>query len=104
MLIKNMATQRRKFTDEEKLQILRQAGVKGIGNILRQNSISYSVFSRWRQHFSEQGVDPIGEKTEHRLLLEENTRLRKIIANLALSLEMKDEELKRITGLPEGRM
>src|SRR5829696_2943938 len=98
-----MAAQRRKFSDEEKLNVLQQAGQQGVSNILRHYNISYSVFARWKQSFLERGINPINSKTETKLLLEENARLKKIIADLALSLELKNEELKRIHTLHEKR-
>jgi putative transposase len=99
-----MALQRRTFSDEEKLKVLREAGQQGITIVLRQYKISYSVFTRWKQYFLLQGIDPIGIKTEVKNLREENTRLKKIIADLALSLELKDEELKRVSMLIEKRV
>src|SRR5688572_8096103 len=98
-----MAGQRRKFSEEEKLSVLQQASQKGISNILRHYNISYSVFARWKQSFLAKGIDPIGAKTESGLLQEENMRLKKIIAELALSLELKNEELKRINSLNEKK-
>lgn len=98
-----MANQRRKFSDEEKLNVLREARQQGISNILRHYNLSYSVFARWRQNFMKRGENLASEDIEHRLLIEENMRLKKIIADQALSLEMKNEELKRLRELSEKR-
>jgi len=98
-----MAKQRRTFSDEEKLNVLSQAGRFGISNTLRHYNISYSVFSRWRRNYMEKGINPIGAKTELKHLLEENARLKKIIAEMALSMELKDEELRRIQAFNERR-
>ena len=98
-----MATQRRKFSDEEKLNVLQQAEKMGTSNVLRRYNISYSVYSRWKQNFMEKGINQSGTKTENRLLLEENTRLKKIIADMALSLALKDEELHRLGVLNEKK-
>jgi putative transposase len=97
-------TQRRKFTDEEKLNVLLQANQKGISTILRHYNISYSIFARWKQSFQKKGIDPLGANSQEKMLVEENHRLKKIIADLALSLEMKDEELKRLHAIVEKRM
>ena len=96
--------QRRKFTDEEKLNVLLQAGQKGVSNILRHYNISYSIFARWKQSFQKKGIDPTGNHSPDKMLVEENIRLKKIIADMALSLEMKDEELKRLHAIVEKRM
>jgi len=96
-------TQRRKFSDEEKLNVLIQAGQKGVSNVLRHYSISYSMYTRWKQSFEKKGINPFNNTSGNISLVEENIRLKKIIADLALSLEMKDEELKRLHLLVEKR-
>jgi putative transposase len=96
--------QRRKFSDEEKLNVLLQAGQKGVSNILRHYNISYSVFARWKQSFQKKGLELNGPSTGDKVLLEENLRLKKIIADQALSLEMKDEELKRLHTIMDKRI
>ncbi len=95
-----MSATRRIFTDEEKLEILHQASQSGITEVLRKHNLSYSVFTRWKQKFMEQGINPNAShvNTEMKLLLEENIRLKKIIADLALALELKNEELKRLNS------
>jgi putative transposase len=101
-----MTTSRRRFTDEQKRAILRQADKSGITAVLREHRLSYSVFSRWRQKFllhvstnTEVMREVNKTRSELKLLNEENLRLKKIIANQALQLERKDEELKRISFL-----
>ena len=98
-----MSSQRRKFTDEEKLNVIQQAGQQGVSNILRHYNLSYSVFTRWKKKFFGKGLETVQGNSESRLLLEENTRLKKIIADMALSLEMKNEELKRVHALQEKK-
>ena len=98
-----MAAQRRKFSDEEKLNILHQAGQKGTSNVLRHYNISYSVFARWKKSFQKQGIDPTAVKSESMMLAQENGRLKKIIAEQALSIELKDEELRRLSSIVEKR-
>ena len=97
-----MSAIRRKFTDEEKLDILHEASESGISEALRKHHLSYSVFTRWKQKFIEQGIlrgGPHLNSTEMKLLQEENTRLKKIIADQALALELKNEELRRLSSL-----
>jgi len=95
-----MATQRRRFSVEEKLQIISEADQHGVTPTLRKHNLSHSVFQRWKQQFNQSGsnglkphytkVDP-----EVRALQEENARLKKIIGNQALELEFKTELLKK---------
>ena len=96
-----MSATRRKFTDEEKLEILHQASQSGITEVLRKHNLSYSVFTRWKQKFMDQGINPgvSHVNAEMKLLLEENMRLKKIIADQALALELKNEELRRVSSL-----
>ena len=97
-------TQRRNFSDEEKLNVLIQAGQQGISNVLRHYNISYSLFARWNKTFQRKGIDPLNAVPGNQGLEEENIRLKKIIANQALSLELKDEELKRFHALVDRRI
>jgi putative transposase len=101
-----IASSRRRFTDDEKLEILHQADKSGVTAVLREHRLSYSVFARWRQKFllhvstSSEVMREINKtRSELKLLSEENIRLKKIIADQALQLERKDEELKRINSI-----
>ena len=96
--------QRRKFSDEEKLNILLQASQKGVSNVVRQYNISYSIFAKWKQNFQEKGIDPFTTIAGNNSLKEENILLKKIIADQALSLELKDEELQRLHMIVEKRI
>lgn len=93
-------TNRRKFTDEEKRAILEEANKRGTNVILRDHKLSYSVFSRWKQKFEP------ADKKEHASFYQlmqqlkeistENERLKKIIANQALELEIKTEKIREL--------
>lgn len=92
---------RRRFSDEQKLEILHQAERLGITAVLRSHSLSYSVFSKWREKFmkndgaKKDAVLANRQKSELKQFIEENARLKKIIAEQALEIERKDEELKK---------
>ena len=96
-----MASQKRKFTDEQKLEILRQANEMGVIAVIRNHNLSYSVFSRWREKFMEKDEDKQGKvlKSKTKCALkqfrEDNTRLKKIIADQALELERRNEALRK---------
>ena len=105
-----MTSSRRRFTDDQKREILHQADESGITAVLREHRLSYSVFSRWRQKFLQHvstNTEVIREvnktRSELKLLNEENLRLKKIIADQALQLERKDEELRKINSLSRKR-
>ncbi len=73
----------------------------GVSVVLHEYKLSYSVFARWKKQFGveEGGVGysaySIDVKYELSQLLEENGRLKKILARQALEIEKKDEELKK---------
>jgi len=101
-----LTSSRRRFTDDQKLEILHQADESGVTAVLREHRLSYSVFARWRQKFvqyagtnAEAMREANKTRSELKLLNEENMRLKKIIADLALQLERKDEELRKINSL-----
>ena len=92
---------KRRFTDEQKLEILHQAEKFGISATLREQRLSYSVFAKWREKFTKTDAEKRETflsnraKSELKQFIEENVRLKKIIADQALELERKDEELKK---------
>ena len=94
-----MASQKRKFTDEQKLEILRQANEMGVIAVIRNHNLSYSVFARWREKFMEKNKKRLTlknkPKSKLKQFMEDNTRLKKIIADQALELERKNEALRK---------
>jgi len=94
-----MASQKRKFTDEQKLEILRQSNEMGVIAVIRNHNLSYSVFARWREKFMEKDKKELTlknkPKSKLKQFMEDNTRLKKIIAEQALELERKDEALRK---------
>lgn len=92
------ALRRRKFTDDEKQKIIDEAFVRGINVVLQEQRLSYSVFARWKKKFYSGGTDKI--KTDPKVvqqlnaLVIENERLKKIIANQALEIQIKAEKLR----------
>jgi len=95
-----MAKQRRKFSVEQKLQVIQEADQHGITQTLRKHNVSHSVYLRWKQQFDKGGISSLAPQyrkvdPELRALQEENARLKKIIGNQALELEFKTELLKK---------
>src|SRR5574344_2534387 len=95
-----MTTERRTFTAEDRLSILKEAEREGRSNTLRKYNISSSVYDRWRRKYLTDGVK--GLKDAHKridpevqALEQENERLKRIIAKQALELEVKSELLKK---------
>ena len=98
-----MDAQRRKFSTEQKMKILLQARNNGVTRILQEHKLSYSVFARWKKQLESESngsaprANPLLRDVEK--LEAENLRLIKIVANLALELEMKSEQLKQMEQL-----
>jgi putative transposase len=95
-----MPANRRKFSIEEKLDILQQAKVAGITVILRKHSLSYSVFHRWKEKLDDKSMNklnPLQSQMNDKLknLMHENALLKKIIANQTMLLELKEDELRK---------
>jgi len=99
-----MLTPRRKFTDEEKIRILKEAQDENITTILKRYTLSYSVFVKWREKFAENmsNYPPTtmeSLKKQVQLLTDENLRLKRIIAEQALQLEVQQEQLRKFATL-----
>lgn len=99
-----MATQRRTFSYDEKLGIVQKASQLGVTAVLHEYHLSYSVFARWRKQFLQANANAAEiaasnkARQELKQLQEENQRLKKIIADQALELERKEEELRKYRG------
>ena len=96
----SMASHRRSFSVDQKLQIIQEARENGITVTLRKHSLSNSVFNRWKDQFDSGGTHALKRKTdavspEYKILVDENERLKKIVAKQALELEVKSELLKK---------
>ncbi|WP_276483807.1 transposase [Paraflavitalea pollutisoli] len=96
-----MATQRRKFSTDEKIGIVQKAGQLGVTAVLHEHHLSYSVFARWRKQYQQANASAAEHaaankvRSELKQLLEENARLKKIIADQALELERREEDLRK---------
>lgn len=88
-----MTANRRKFTESEKLAILQQAKQTNISKVLRDHNLSYSVFSRWKQQLQKSNSGNTNEDLIN--LRNENTRLKRIVAEQALELEIKKEKERK---------
>ena len=77
-IIRAMPRQKRKFTDEQKLEILQQAQRSGVTAVLHEHALSYSVFARWKEKFMKSDTDKQGQiarnrtKSELKQFIEEN--------------------------------
>jgi len=95
-----MKREKRTFTPEDRLSILKEAEREGQTQTIRKYNLAPSLYARWKKKYLSQGmaglkpaykrVDPVIRDLE-----EENDLLKKIIAKQALELEVKSELLKK---------
>lgn len=82
-----------KFSDSQKAFIVKQ-GEEGVpvAEICRKAGISQATYFNWRKKYA--GLMP-SEMKRLRELEEENSRLKKIVADLSLDREMLQDVIKR---------
>ena len=82
-----------KFTDAQKAFIIRQ-GEEGtpVADICRKAGISQATYFNWKKRYA--GLMP-SEMKRLRELEEENSRLKRIVADLSLDKEMLQDVIKR---------
>ena len=80
---------RKRFTEEQIVRILAEAEKLGnAAEIIRRENIGQSTFYKWKQKYAGMEVTDIRKLKQ---LAEENRRLKTIIANQALDIEMLKE-------------
>ena len=91
----------RKLTLEEKVKIVQEAEENGFTETALKHNISSRQIYRWRDKLQTGGSKALnyGAKVDPELkaLKEENLLLKKLVAKLSLSVEIKEELLKKIS-------
>ena len=83
-----------RFTEEQIIGILKEAERTGkSGEIIRRHGISRETFYRWRRKY---GGMQVNEAKRLRALEEENRRLKRVVADQALNIQV----LKDVLGKP----
>ena len=88
-----MAKTRRHFTPEEKYSILQESEREGVTETARKYNLAHSVLNYWKKKYLIKGKDGLKagyRKVDPQLrsLEEENARLKRMYANLAMELDM----------------
>ena len=80
-----------RFTDEQIVGILRQADAgASVTDLCRQHGITSTTFYRWKRKYG--GMEP-SEAQRLRKLEEENRRLKRVVADQALNIQVLNELL-----------
>ena len=80
-----------RFTDEQIVGILQEAERTGSsGEVIRRHGISRETFYRWRRKYGGMGVS---DAKRLRALEEENRRLKRIVADQALNIQVLKDVL-----------
>ena len=84
---------RKRYTEEQIIAILNESRAGATTDeLVRRHGISRQTFYRWRQKYGEMQVD---EAKRLRELEEENSRLKRIVADQALNLQVLKDVLGR---------
>ena len=84
---------KKRFTDEQVAFALRQAEAgTAIGEICRKMGVSEATFYRWRKAYAGMGVAEIRRLKQ---LEDENSKLKRLVADLSLDKEMLQEALRK---------
>ena len=90
---------RSKFSEEQIVYALRQAEAgTSVGDLCRQLGVSDATFYAWKKKYAHLGVS---ELRRLRQLEDENSRLKRLVADLSLDKHMLSEALrKKVEGPP----
>jgi|SRR5690625_3333095 len=104
-----MSMQKRKFTKEEKLSILKESKIHGVKTTMEKYSIYSATFYGWKQKYESMGEEGLshgmtpGQLKEIRRLEKENAMLKQIIAEKELEGKLKDDLLKKKFALSKRK-
>lgn len=85
---------RKKYTEEQIVGILRgiEASGKGVKEYCREKGVHETTFYAWKKRYGSMEVD---EVREYRTLIQENARLKRLLAERDLEIDTIKEVLKK---------
>ena len=93
--------QKRSFSVDEKMNILAEAKEEGVSATLRKYNIGSTLYYKWRDKFDLNGAEGLRntyqrESPEVKQLQNENLRLKRLLADKELEIQVKNDLLKKI--------
>ena len=96
-----MSMEKRTFTKEEKLEILKEATAHGVTTTLEKFGIYPATYYSWRKKYDTMGEEGLRhgmtppQLKEIRRLGKENKTLKELLAEKDLEMRLNDEALKK---------
>lgn len=93
--------EKRKFTKEEKLKVLREASLHGVKVTLEKYGVYPATYYSWKKKLEEEGEENFGKKVskartkELKRLEDENRKLKELVAEKELMIRMLKELRKK---------
>jgi len=88
-----LAVKKKRFSVEQIVAVLKQAEVGvPVRELTRQVGISEQTFYRWKQRYGKLEIDQVRQLKQ---LQEENTRLKRLVADLTLDKTMLQDVLAK---------
>jgi len=79
---------KKRFSEEQMVEMLREADRTSVGEVAKKRGVSEQTLYNWRKHFG--GLAPMDVK-RLRQLEQENSRLKKLVAERDLEIEVMKE-------------
>ncbi len=89
-----------RFTEEQMVTVLREADRTTVAEAARKHRVIEPTIYAWRKHF---GQIEVADVKRLKALEVENSRLKKLLAEAALDIEVLKEISSKKMGSPQGR-
>lgn len=85
-----MAGNGKRYTEEQIIAIVKEADAGSVGEVIRRHGVAPKTYYRWKVKFA--GMD-VSDAKRLKALEDENRRLKQIVANQTLDLQLLREAL-----------
>ena len=88
---------RSRFTDEQIVRILQEADKDPVAEVAKRHGVSEPSIYAWRKKFGDLGTDDVKRLKQ---LEQENSRLKKLVVERDLEIELMKEIAEKMYGPP----